>query len=64
MCGIAGFTGQNNRELLKIMTNSLVHRGPDDDGYYADGHVNLGMRRLSIVDLELYSMVRSIITLN
>lgn len=28
-----------------------MHRGPDDDGYYADGKINLGMRRLSIIDV-------------
>jgi asparagine synthase (glutamine-hydrolysing) len=34
------------------MAGRLVHRGPDDDGFYHDGAVNLGMRRLAIVDLE------------
>lgn len=52
MCGIVGFTGRRNLKLLKAITSVLAHRGPDDDGYYADDHVNLGMRRLSIVDLE------------
>ena len=33
------------------MTDAIFHRGPDDDGYYADGNINLGMRRLSIIDL-------------
>jgi asparagine synthase (glutamine-hydrolysing) len=35
------------------MTQRLRHRGPDDDGFYHDGAVNLGMRRLAIVDLEM-----------
>ena len=52
MCGIAGFTGIHNRRLLKAMTDILVHRGPDDEGFYSDEHVSLGMRRLSIIDLE------------
>ena len=52
MCGIAGFYGARNDDLLKGMTRSLVHRGPDDEGYYSDDHVSLGMRRLSIVDVE------------
>ena len=52
MCGIVGFTGRENKGLLNTMTNSIVHRGPDDEGYYSDGQVNLGMRRLSIVDIE------------
>lgn len=33
------------------MTAALLHRGPDEDGFYSDGSVNLGMRRLSIIDL-------------
>jgi len=33
------------------MTAAIVHRGPDEDGFYSDGSVNLGMRRLSIIDL-------------
>jgi len=34
------------------MTAAIFHRGPDEDGYYLDGRVNLGMRRLSIIDLQ------------
>ncbi len=34
------------------MTDAIVHRGPDDEGYFHDGAVGLGMRRLSIIDLE------------
>ncbi|HKU53570.1 MAG TPA: asparagine synthetase B, partial [Nitrospira sp.] len=34
------------------MTQSLVHRGPDDSGHYIDGSVGLGFRRLSILDLS------------
>jgi asparagine synthase (glutamine-hydrolysing) len=34
------------------MTRTLVHRGPDDEGYFLDPHVGLGHRRLSIVDVE------------
>ena len=52
MCGICGFTGKANEVVLKRMTNSIFHRGPDDDGYYSDNLINLGMRRLSIVDIE------------
>lgn len=37
---------------LKRMTQQIVHRGPDEDGFYTDGKVNLGMRRLSILDLS------------
>ncbi len=33
------------------MARRMVHRGPDDEGFWMDGHVGLGMRRLSIIDL-------------
>jgi len=52
MCGICGFTGSKNSELLKTMTRVLEHRGPDDDGYLSEDKINLGMRRLSIIDLK------------
>lgn len=51
MCGICGFTGKADRVVLKSMADAIYHRGPDDDGYHADGKINLGMRRLSIIDL-------------
>ena len=34
------------------MTDAIVHRGPDEEGFYSDGNMNLGIRRLSIIDLE------------
>ena len=34
------------------MTNAIVHRGPDEEGFYSDGKMNLGIRRLSIIDPE------------
>lgn len=58
MCGIAGFLHPDGRPpgrwraLLERMTRTLVHRGPDDEGYYLDDRIGLGHRRLSIVDLE------------
>ncbi|HWR98503.1 MAG TPA: asparagine synthase (glutamine-hydrolyzing) [Candidatus Methanoperedens sp.] len=52
MCGICGFTGPADRAALGRMAARLRHRGPDEDGFFADGQVNLGIRRLSIVDLE------------
>lgn len=51
MCGICGFTGRPNNHLIKKMTDSLRHRGPDDEGFYMNENVSLGMRRLSIIDL-------------
>src|SRR6185437_9930405 len=56
MCGIAGIydrTGQPiDRELLQRMTSALQHRGPDGHGYFVDGAIGLGHRRLSIIDVE------------
>jgi asparagine synthase (glutamine-hydrolysing) len=53
MCGICGFSGPANETLLKGMAASLVHRGPDEDGFFSDGeNVSLGMRRLKIIDLS------------
>lgn len=54
MCGIAGIIGKGkkNKKLIGEMTDAIVHRGPDDDGFYVDDMLALGMRRLSIIDLE------------
>jgi asparagine synthase (glutamine-hydrolysing) len=38
--------------VVHRMCQTIVHRGPDDEGIYAQGHVGLGMRRLSIIDLS------------
>lgn len=51
MCGICGFTGPQNRKVLENMADLIVHRGPDENGFYSDEKVNLGMRRLSIIDV-------------
>lgn len=52
MCGICGFTGKRDDRILQRMTSVIVHRGPDDGGFFTDDRVNLGMRRLSIIDVE------------
>ncbi len=56
MCGFIGFTGggdtQRDPGVLQSMADAIAHRGPDDAGYYTDGDVSLGFRRLSIIDLE------------
>jgi len=52
MCGITGYFGQGNEEILRRMTDSLKHRGPDDEGFYFKGQLGLGNRRLSIIDLK------------
>jgi asparagine synthase (glutamine-hydrolysing) len=56
MCGIAGILefGRDARAdsgALRAMCQVMSHRGPDDDGFYTDGSMGIGMRRLSIVDL-------------
>jgi asparagine synthase (glutamine-hydrolysing) len=52
MCGICGFSGSQNEIILKNMTDAIVHRGPDEEGFYSDGRMNFGIRRLSIIDLK------------
>ncbi len=56
MCGITGFytlRGKHriDKRVIKIMTSSLKHRGPDDFGIYVDEKIALGHRRLKIIDL-------------
>ncbi|HEY1663728.1 MAG TPA: asparagine synthase (glutamine-hydrolyzing) [Verrucomicrobiae bacterium] len=41
-----------NRETIRRMSRSMLHRGPDDEGEYVSGGVGLGFRRLSIIDLS------------
>ncbi len=56
MCGICGIF-EPDREtpvepsVLKAMSDTIRHRGPDDDGFYSAPGVGLGFRRLSIIDL-------------
>src|SRR5277367_4490238 len=57
MCGICGKLNFDrdasvSPALLKSMANTIVHRGPDDEGYYTSGPAGLGFRRLSIIDLS------------
>ena len=52
MCGIAGTLGFDADLLTRRMTGALVHRGPDDAGFYSGDGAALGFRRLSIIDLE------------
>ncbi len=56
MCGICGqynfgSAAPVQRRKIEAMTESLVHRGPDDEGYHIAGALGLGFRRLSIIDL-------------
>ncbi len=56
MCGICGILRKDDKPVepvdLKRMCDVMIHRGPDDDGYFVSGGVGLGMRRLKIIDLE------------
>ena len=57
LCGIAGMIDLNmqvqfDRNELKRMCDIIIHRGPDDEGYYLDSGIALGIRRLSIIDVE------------
>lgn len=55
MCGIAGFYSPDKflaEEDLRAMTGAIAHRGPDADGFFLDGPLGLGHRRLSILDLS------------
>lgn len=53
MCGIAGFIDPGKgREVLEAMTGAIARRGPDDFGYWREGAVALGHRRLAIIDLS------------
>lgn len=56
MCGITGFINLDRQQpasqpVARAMNGALLHRGPDDEGFYFKDHVALGMRRLSIIDL-------------
>jgi asparagine synthase (glutamine-hydrolysing) len=56
MCGICGqFNFIRNEpvepDMIRQMTGTMIHRGPDDEGYFVAGPIGLGFRRLSIIDL-------------
>src|SRR5579862_671949 len=57
MCGICGIFFQNRDwhvpgDVLARMNRSIVHRGPDDEGFFVEENVGLAMRRLSIIDVK------------
>ena len=56
MCGIAGYINLNKNSadlnILKKMTNSIAHRGPDGEGHWVDRNIAIGHRRLAIIDLS------------
>lgn len=57
MCGIVGIFRRRRGEradpaIVERMVATILHRGPDDGGVWAEGHIALGHRRLSIIDLS------------
>lgn len=56
MCGITGFVNNRKKcekeQIIKKMSDRIIHRGPDSEGYFCDDLVAFGFRRLSIIDLE------------
>jgi asparagine synthase (glutamine-hydrolysing) len=55
MCGICGIVSDNHNIIgpsLDLMNRAIMHRGPDDEGQYLNNNFGMGMRRLSIIDLE------------
>ena len=56
MCGITGIFNLNGAPIspvsLKKMTDAIIHRGPDGEGFYSDSFIGFGHRRLAIIDLS------------
>src|SRR6185503_8979198 len=73
MCGIVGYIdmrGERRVEepILREMTDTLIHRGPDSSGFFMDENIGLGFRRLSIIDLQtgdqpLFNEDRSLVSI-
>ena len=56
MCGITGILNFDQQPVssskIKLMTDSIIHRGPDGEGQWTDNYIGLGHRRLAIIDLS------------
>lgn len=60
MCGFVGCIHGDNqnhdlvdyKKTIREMNKLIVHRGPDDEGFFFDDHISFGFRRLSIIDVE------------
>ena len=52
MCGIAGFSGEFDEALLARMNAAMAHRGPDDEHVHLEPGLALGVRRLSVIDVD------------
>ena len=72
MCGFCGFSDKlkmsDKKKIIKDMSDRIIHRGPDSEGFYIDKSVAMGFRRLSIIDLKggnqpLYNEDQSIVVM-
>jgi asparagine synthase (glutamine-hydrolysing) len=57
MCGLAGYIdlrneGRVEEQIVRKMTDKIIHRGPDSDGFFVKQNAGIGFRRLSIIDLQ------------
>ncbi|RJR13520.1 asparagine synthase (glutamine-hydrolyzing) [Candidatus Parcubacteria bacterium] len=52
MCGIGGYFGEGNEDVLRVMNKALAHRGPDGEGVWEGEKVGFAHRRLAIIDLS------------
>ena len=56
MCGLTGYLNLSgdpaSQKLVRRMTDAISHRGPDGEGYWVEGQMALGHRRLAIIDLS------------
>lgn len=52
MCGIAGFWGKPDHELLARMAGIVAHRGPDQEGFHETDVASIAARRLAIIDIS------------
>lgn len=53
MCGFVGYVNneKDKTKTIKKMNDTIIHRGPDSEGFYTDKNIALGFRRLSIIDI-------------
>lgn len=55
MCGFVGFSNikediNQDKTIIKKMNETLIKRGPDEDGYYIEKHISMGHKRLIVID--------------
>jgi asparagine synthase (glutamine-hydrolysing) len=58
MCGITGCLGlaageRPDSQFVRVAAERISHRGPDDEGFFADGQIALGVKRLAIIELSV-----------